>query len=145
MRLSTKGKYGLIALADLAIAYLKDPEDSYIVLKTIANKRNISVAYLERIISKLKKIDLIITQRGAQGGYSLARHPKDILVSEVLYELEGELDVGGCNDKSENSCKIKINCFSQIVCEEINVKIREAIENLTIMDVLKSYLENSKE
>ncbi len=145
MKLSTKGKYGLIAMADLAIAYLNNPNDSYLVLKTIATKRNISEAYLERIIAKLKKTNLIITQRGSLGGYSLAKHPKDIKVSEVLYELEGKLDVGGCSSSSDKSCIIKSNCFSQIVCEEINVKIREVIENMTIEDVLKSYLEKSKE
>jgi len=145
MKLSTKGKYGLIAIADLAIAYLKNPNDSYIVLKTIAIKRNISEAYLERIISKLKKADLILTQRGSLGGYSLAKHPKDIMVSEVLYELEGTLDVGGCSSSNDKSCLIQENCFSQIVCEEINIKIKEAIDNMTIEDVLKSYLKKSKE
>ncbi|MDD2370712.1 MAG: Rrf2 family transcriptional regulator [Firmicutes bacterium] len=145
MKLSTKGKYGLIAMADLAIAYLNDPNDSYLVLKTIATKRNISEAYLERIISKLKKANLIVTQRGSLGGYSLARHPNDINVSDVLYVLEGKLDVGGCSSANDTSCKIKSNCFSQIVCEEINVKIREVVENMTIEDVLKSYLKKSKE
>ena len=145
MKLSTKGKYGLIAMADLAIAYLNKPNDSYLVLKTIANKRNISEAYLERIISKLKKADLVRTQRGSLGGYSLAKHPKDIKVSEVLYELEGRLDVGGCSGASNQTCNVIENCFSQIVCEEINIKIREAIENMTIEDVLKSYLNKSKE
>lgn len=145
MKLSTKGKYGLIAMADLAIAYINNPNDSYLVLKTIAIKRNISEAYLERIIAKLKKADLVRTQRGSLGGYSLAKHPKDIKVSEVLYELEGKLDVGGCSGESDKSCTSKANCFSQIVCEEINIKIREAIENMTIEDVLKSYLNKSKE
>ncbi len=145
MKLSTKGKYGLIAMADLAIAYIKNPNNSYLVLKTIAIKRDISEAYLERIISKLKKANLIITQRGSLGGYSLAKHPKEIKVSEVLYELEGKLDVGGCGDSNDKSCLIKSNCFSQIVCEEINIKIRESIENMTIEDVLKSYLKKSKE
>lgn len=146
MKLSTKGKYGLIAMADLAIAYINDPNDSYLVLKTIANKRNISEAYLERIIAKLKKADLVRTQRGSLGGYSLAKHPKEIKVSEVLYELEGQLDVGGCGTSTrENKCNVKEYCFSQIVCEEINIKIREAIENMTIEDVLKSYLNKPKE
>lgn len=142
MKLSTKGKYGLIAMADLAIAYLEDTED-FIVLKTIATRRGISEAYLERIISKLKKADLVRTQRGSLGGYSLAKHPKEIKVSEVLYVLEGPLDVGGCSsEEGENSCGRKQNCFSQIVCQEINEKIREAIENTTIEDVLKSYRNN---
>lgn len=145
MKLSTKGKYGLIAMADLAISYINNPNDTYLVLKTIANKRNISEAYLERIIAKLKKADLVRTQRGSLGGYSLAKHPSEIKVSEVLYELEGKLDVGGCSEVNDKSCKVKENCFSQIVCEEINIKIRDVIENMTIEDVLKSYLNKMKE
>lgn len=137
MKLSTKGKYGLIALADLALAYRNQADGSYIVLKTIAQKRGISEAYLERIISLLKKADIVRTQRGSLGGYSLARAPMDIKVSEILYVLEGPLDVCGCG--IETGCSKQLGCVSNLVGKEINAKIKEAIEHMTLEDVLRSY------
>lgn len=156
MKLSTKGKYGLIALADLAVAYNNNPQDSFLVLKTIAQKRNISEAYLERIIAKLKKAGLVITQRGSLGGYSIAKMPSEITVAQVLYVLEGPLDVCGCGrdehtssgcsrDENTGSCNRLIHCVSQIVCDRINEKINEAIGTMSIEDVLQTYTENHKE
>lgn len=140
MKLSTKGKYGLIAIADLALVYKETNKDNFVVLKTIANKREISEAYLERIVAKLKKGKLVKTQRGSQGGYSLAKKPSEIKISEVLYLLEGPLDVCGCgNEESDSVCKKSDKCISNIVCNKINEKIKEAIENMTIDDVLSSY------
>ncbi len=141
MKLSTKGKYGLIAIADLALAYKDANEENYVVLKTIAKKRNISEAYLERIVAKLKKGDLVKTQRGSLGGYCLAKSPKEIKISEVLYLLEGPLDVCGCGGKDivGNSCEKSSSCISNIVCDKINEKIKETIENMTVEDILSSY------
>lgn len=139
MKLSTKGKYGLIAIADLALAYKETEKDNFVVLKTIANRREISEAYLERIVAKLKKGKLVKTQRGSQGGYFLTRRPSEIKISEVLYLLEGPLDVCGCgNEASDNICRKSDRCISNIVCDKINEKIKEVIENMTIEDVLSS-------
>lgn len=150
MKLSTKGKYGLIALADLALAYNADPRDSFLVLRTIAEKRNISEAYLERIISRLKKAGIVITQRGSMGGYSLSSSPEEITVGRVLEVLEGPLDVCGCAADTEaagngcsrddgKGCSRVESCVSKIVCEEINAKIAEAIGSMTIQDVLRRH------
>lgn len=156
MKLSTKGKYGLIALADLALAYNADPADSFLVLRTIAEKRNISEAYLERIISRLKKAGIVITQRGSMGGYSLSSSPEEITVGRVLEVLEGPLDVcgcvtdgdaagSGCSRDDSKGCSRVESCVSKIVCEEINAKIAEAIGSMTIQDVLKRHHSIGKE
>lgn len=129
MKLSTKGKYGLIAMADLGSAYYK--EDHYVVLKTIATKRNISEPYLERLVAKLKKAGYITTQRGANGGYRLTKPPEEITVSDVLAVLEGPLDISNCGEKG-NDCV----CVSRVVCEEITDKINEVINKKTIADLI---------
>lgn len=140
MKLSTKGKYGLIAIADLALAYNENDVDNYVVLKTIAQKREISEAYLERIVSKLRKGDLVKTQRGSLGGYALAKDPKEIKISDILYILEGPLDICGCEGSGEESnCEKSQYCISNIICDKINEKIKETIENMTIEDILSSY------
>lgn len=129
MKLSTKGKYGLIAMADLGTAYREDGR--YMVLKTIATKRNISEPYLERLVAKLKKAGFITTQRGVNGGYRLTKPPEEITVSDVLFVLEGPLDIINCGEKG-NDC----SCVSQVVCKEITDKINEVIDKKTIADLM---------
>ena len=88
MKLSTKGKYGLRALIDLA----QYSEDSPVSITSIARRQDISERYLEQLMSKLKKAGLVKSIRGANGGYVLAKEAKDISVGDVLRALEGNLE-----------------------------------------------------
>ncbi|AMP20512.1 hypothetical protein AZF37_04420 [endosymbiont 'TC1' of Trimyema compressum] len=136
MKLSTKGKYGLIAMTDLGKSYIRDNEE-YIPLGSIANNRNISEAYLERLIAKLKRAGFVKTQRGALGGYCLAVSPNNITVSELLAILEGPLDVCGCGDNKSESCDTFDSCVSRVIGDEIAEKIREVIDHMTLDDLIK--------
>ena len=105
MKLSTKGRYGLKAMVDIATEYGK----GRLSVNQLAEKQGISVAYLEQIIAALKKAGLVIAARGASGGYTLSRDPGDINVGEVLRALEGStaiLDCVGIDDSAEctNAC-----------------------------------------
>src|SRR3712207_9413120 len=84
MKLSTKGRYGVRAMVDLAINYGKEP----ISIKNISKRQSISEYYLEQLFASLRRAGLIKSIRGAQGGYILNREPKDITVSDILEPLE---------------------------------------------------------
>src|SRR3712207_69740 len=94
MKLSTKGRYGVRAMVDLAINYGESPMS----IKSIAKRQNISELYLEQLFSPLRKAKLIKSIRGAQGGYVLNKHPKDISVSDIINVLEGPIEISSCVD-----------------------------------------------
>ena len=136
MKLSTKGKYGLVAMTDLGKSYISN-KDEYVPLGSIASNRNISEAYLERLIAKLKRAGFVKTQKGALGGYCLAVSPKDITVSELLAILEGPLDVCGCGESKSESCHTFDSCVSRVIGDEIAEKIKEVIDYMTLDDLIK--------
>ena len=88
LKLSTKGRYGLRALIDLALY----SESEAVSIQSIATRQNISDSYLEQLVRKLKSAGLVVSVRGAQGGYKLARPAGEISVGDVLRALEGSLD-----------------------------------------------------
>ncbi len=141
MKLSTKGRYGLKAMFQLALYKSEGP----IPLKNIANKQNISEQYLEQIFSSLKKSGLVKSVRGAQGGYFLAKEPKEITVGDILIVLEGPVSLSNCvldEDICENSGK----CVTKVVWEKIKKGIDEVINSITLQDMIddhdKNILEN---
>ena len=91
MRLSTRGRYGLKAMVDLAMAY----GDGNVNIGALAAQQGISDAYLEQLVASLKKAGLVSSVRGAQGGYSLSREPSQINVGDILRALEGRTDIMG--------------------------------------------------
>ena len=94
MKLSTKGRYGVKAMVDLAIHYGGSP----VSIKSISQRQNISEYYLEQLFSSLRKAKLIKSIRGAQGGYILNRQPEDITVSDIIEVLEGPIEISDCLD-----------------------------------------------
>ena len=94
MKLSTKGRYGVKAMVELAINHGSGP----ISIKTISERQNISENYLELLFSTLKKAGLIKSLRGAQGGYILAKEPKEIRISDIINVLEGPIEIDKCLD-----------------------------------------------
>ena len=99
MKLSTKGRYGLRALIDLALY----SENETVSIQSIARRQNISDSYLEQLMRKLRSAGLIVSVRGAQGGYKLARPANEISVGDVLRALEGSLEAVTCGGV-DNSC-----------------------------------------
>ncbi len=92
MKLSTKGRYGLRAFVDIAIYSEKEP----VSLAEVAKRQDISISYLEQLMTKLKKANLVESVRGASGGYVLTRKPEEISVGDVLRALEGDLSPVEC-------------------------------------------------
>lgn len=102
MKLSTKGRYGLRAIVDIAVFGEKEPA----AVSAISERQDISIRYLEQLLSKLKKAGLVKSIRGAQGGYVLAGNAEDISVGDVLRALEGDLTPVDCTEltDTEETC-----------------------------------------
>ena len=113
MKLSTKGRYGLRAMVDLAVYSEKES----VSISCIAQRENISESYLEQLAGKLKKAGLIKSTRGAQGGYRLAKPAAEISVGDILRALEGELGAVDCRKKEY--CFPGIHCFAPASGERI--------------------------
>lgn len=129
MILSTKGRYGLKAVFELSLNYGSGP----VSLKKISEKYNISENYLEQLFAKLKKKGYIETVRGAQGGYMLAKEPKEITVGMILRTLEGEMTTSEC--LSKEVCSRESVCATRVIFEKIEKSINNVIDNITLADM----------
>ena len=109
MKLSTKARYGLKAMVDLAVSYGGGPVST----ATLAGMQGISQAYLEQLISALKKAELITAERGVQGGYALSRPPETISVGQVLTALEGNTSLVDCVGYETVSCDKACSCSAR--------------------------------
>jgi len=133
MRLSTKGRYGLRAVVDLAI-YSKDEAVS---ISSIAAREDLSESYLEQLIAKLKKAGLVNSIRGTNGGYILAKKPKEISVGDILRALEGNLAVVECPN-SDSECANFDSCVTKYVWKRINDSINTAVDSMTLDEIVEN-------
>ncbi|KGM96180.1 transcriptional regulator [Clostridium novyi A str. 4552] len=133
MKLSTKGRYGVRAMVDLAINYGEAPMS----IKSIAKRQNISELYLEQLFSPLRKAKLIKSIRGAQGGYVLNKDPKDINVSDIINVLEGPIEISSCVDTGE--CDNMDICPTRLLWKKIKKSIDEVTESVTLQDMANDY------
>lgn len=132
MKLSTKGRYGLRALIDLALY----SENETVSIQSIARRQNISDSYLEQLMRKLRSAGLIVSVRGAQGGYKLARPANEISVGDVLRALEGSLEAVTCGGE-DNSCQGAGLCVTKFVWERINSSIRDTVDSIKLSQLVE--------
>ena len=133
MIISSKGKYGLVALMDICLYSRSEA----VTLKSVSKRQDISERYLEQIFSILKKGGIINSKKGAQGGYFLARKPKDITVGEILNILEGYLKIVSPSEEKND-----IECFMQKnIWNNINRQIEEYFDSVTLEALVKDYIE----
>lgn len=137
MKLSTKGRYGLRALVDLA-TYSKEDAVS---LQSIAQRQQISERYLEQLMRKLKTAGLVTSVRGAGGGYRLAKPSGEISVGDVLRALEGDLKAVDCTGAEENQCESAGICVTRYVWEKINDSIRYTVDSIMLDQLVQDNLE----
>lgn len=134
MRLSTRGHYGLKAMFDLALNYGTNP----IPLKSVAERQNISDNYLEQLISVLRKAGLVKSVRGAQGGYMLARDPKDITVGEIIRVLEGPIAPVECvSEVDPAECDQSDICITRTVWARVRDSIAEVLDSISLADMCR--------
>lgn len=133
MKLSTKTKYGLKAVIDIAVFGV----DELVTIKSIAKRHNLSEAYLERIIAPVKKADIIKSTRGSKGGYNLNVDPKKLTLGTILEALEGTRST--CK---ESCCDDRCDCcVSKFVLEKIDESINNVVNNITLFDLVCEYYE----
>lgn len=134
MKLSTKGRYGLRAMIDLA-DFSEDVPQS---ITNIATRQSISDSYLEQLMAKLKKAGLITSIRGAQGGYVLAKESSEISVGDILRALEGDLSPVKCSGiKDENGCQGSQTCVTRNVWKRIDDSIQEAVDSIYLNELVE--------
>jgi len=138
MKLSTKGRYGLRAMIDMARFSVTDP----VSISNIAARQGISEGYLEQIVALLKKAGLVTSIRGAGGGYILSRSTDEISVGEVLRALEGSLDPVKCTaNDSDTACASKDECVTRYVWQRINDSINNTVDDIKISELVKESIE----
>lgn len=134
MRVSTRGEYGIRALLDLALHYGEGP----IPLKAVAQRQKISEHYLEQLMSTLRKASLVVSVRGAQGGYQLAAPPQELRVGDALRALEGPLEPRAVADEPAGSGPEQVPFYGtralwQILTEQLN----DTLDGLTLDDLCR--------
>ncbi|MFA6410946.1 MAG: Rrf2 family transcriptional regulator [Candidatus Buchananbacteria bacterium] len=133
MKFSTRSSYGLRAIIYLAKNYQKEPMS----LAKIAREEKISLAYLERLFSRLKSAGLVISSKGTAGGYQLAKSPSEITIFSVIEALEGKISVFHClNSQGEVFCGQK-GCPSVKVYQKVQNAISKSLQSMTLKDLIK--------
>ena len=132
MKISTKGRYALRMMLDLA----EHQNDGYVALKDIAQRQNVSKKYLEQIVPILNKSDILRTNRGFQGGYRLAKSPDKYTVGEILRVTEGSLSPVACLDREPIECERSAECPTLPVWQGLYKVINEYLDSVTLQDIL---------
>ncbi len=132
MKISTKGRYALRMMLDLA----EHQGDGYIALKDIAKRQNVSKKYLEQIVPILNKADILNTNRGYQGGYRLARTPDQYTVGDILRITEGSISPVACLDKNPVECERAAECATLPVWQGLYKVITDYLDGITLQDIL---------
>lgn len=132
MKISTKGRYALRLLVDLA----QHQNDGFVALKDIAARQQISKKYLEQIIVILNRAAVLRTGRGAQGGYMLAKAPSQYTVGDILRITEGSLAPVPCLDEQPMTCERRGECATLPVWQGLNRVINEYLDSVTLQDIL---------
>lgn len=132
MKISTKGRYALRFLIDLA----EHQQDGFVALKDIANRQDLSKKYLEQIVSVLNKPNILIANRGFQGGYKLAQEPSCYTVGDILRITEGGLAPITCLENEVNMCDRCDKCETLFVWQGLYDTITEYLDSITLQDII---------
>ncbi len=135
MKISTKGRYALRLMLDLA----QHSGDRYISLKEISARQEISVKYLEQIIGTLCKVGLVQSTRGAQGGYRLTRPPEEYTIGCILRTTEGNLSPVACLDNEPNQCPRCDECMTLEFWQGLAGVINQYVDSTTLQDLIDRY------
>ena len=134
MKISTRGRYALRFMIDLALHGNGD----YIALKDVSSRQGISIKYLEQITSLLSKFGLLSSVRGPQGGYKLAKDSSDYTVGEILRITEGSLAPVACLESEQNLCVKKDVCHTLPLWEGLSRVINDYLDSVTLADLVNN-------
>ena len=131
LKLSTKGQYGVRAMYEIAKAGSIGP----VTIKEISEKQDVSVAYLEQILNKLRKAGIIQSVKGPGGGYMHARDPEKISIGQILKELEGPVAITSCLDPSEGCVRVD-SCVTHLLWKSLGDNIERFLDSMSLQDLL---------
>ena len=134
MKISTKGRYGLRILIDLATHDSTKPR----LVRDIAESQQISEKYISRLIIDLRRARLVRSVRGMKGGFFLARPPQEITLLEIIETMEGTLSIVDCVIAPEK-CALHTNCTARNIWQRLNNGIRELMRGITFEEILAEY------
>ena len=133
MKLTSKGRYAVMAMADLAKISTKQPTN----LTDISLRQGISISFLEQIFSKLKKNNLVQSSRGPFGGYLLAKRPEEIKISNIINAVDEKVKTVGCKKESKKGCTGKsVKCITHNLWDDLENHINNFFEKNTLKDIL---------
>jgi len=134
MKLTTKGRYAVMAMADLASYQNGKP----VSLIDISLRQNISLSYLEQLFSKLKNEKLVKSVRGASGGYVLEKNPKDIKISNIIFAVDEQVKTLNCKRESKKGCNGRTTkCITHNLWDDLEQHINKFFDNVSLNDLLK--------
>ena len=141
MKLTNKGRYAVMAMADLASTKTDLPTN----LSEISLRQGISISFLEQIFLKLKKNNLVQSSRGPFGGYSLIKSPKEISLSSIIKAVNEEVKTVGCKKESKKGCNGKsIKCITHDLWDELEMHINTFFEKNTLQDIVYRVSKNQQ-
>lgn len=140
MKLSTKGRYALRLMLDLALY----EDEGYVKIKDIAKRQDLSDKYLEQIITILSRAGYVKSIRGASGGYKLAKLPAEYTVGMILRLTEGSLAPVSCLDGDVSDCSRYDNCATLEVWKRLNDAINNVVDNITLADLMEIQTEKNQ-
>ena len=143
MKLTSKGRYAVMAMADLAKNNVKEPTS----LAEISLRQGISISYLEQLFLKLRKNNLVKSTRGSSGGYVLTKSPKEIKLISIINAVDEEIKTLKCRKESKRGCNHKsIKCITHNLWDDLETHINKFFEDNTLNDILfKEVRNNPKE
>ena len=135
MKLNTRGRYAVMALADLANFDSQNP----VSLRDISLRQNISLVYLEQIFSKLKKYEIVKSIRGANGGYVLTKDPEQIKLSNIFSAVDEKVKTVQCKKDSKKGCNGKLmKCITHYLWDDLEMHINDFFDKKNLGDLLKN-------
>lgn len=134
MKISTKGRYALRLMLDIA---LNDKDGELVRIKDIASRQEISDKYLEQIVSSLNKAGFVKSIRGPQGGYRLTKEPKEYTVGMILRLIEGNLAPVACLEDDDNECVRQGECVTLIIWKKLDKAIKGVVDTITLADLVE--------
>ena len=138
MKLTSKGRYAVMALADLAKFNSKNP----VSLRDISLRQGISLDYLEQIFSKLKKNNIVKSIRGTNGGYILTKDPEKIKLSNIFLAVDEKVKTLQCKKESKKGCNGKLTkCITHYLWDDLEMHINDFFDKKNLGDLLKNNLE----
>ena len=134
MKLTSKGRYAVMAMADLALFKDNGPTS----LTDISLRQNISLPYLEQIFIKLKNNNLVKSTRGAKGGYVLDKSAHDIKISNIIFAVDEEVKMLNCKKESKKGCNNKsTKCITHNLWDQLDQHINNFLEKVKLQDLIK--------